>query len=218
MITEPRTMQDDALIMVHVRNDFYRRKYYFVLGIYLLSIVMNLGLLAIIIFLFTHPTHPIYFATDKVGRLIKDVPVTEPNMSTQEATAWAIEAVQAAYSYNYVNYRAQLQNAQKYFTEYGWRNYMDGLQASDNLLALTQRKYVIMAKVVNPPKVMAEGILSGAYAWKFQMPLLVTYLPPPYDGKGQFSNALMLTVVVQRQSLLQSYKGLGVLQMIATFA
>ena len=126
--------------------------------------------------------------------------------------------MQTAYSYDFVNYRAELQNAQKYFASYGWQNYMKALSASNNFLALTTRKYVVIAKVVAAPKLLVQGLLSGAYAWKFEMPVLVTYMYPPFTAESQFQNPLIVTVIVQRQDLLQSYQGLGVLQLIANIA
>lgn len=207
----------NALVMVHLRNEFYKTKYYLVLGVYILSLVVIVVLGSILFFLLKNPTHPFYYAADSVGRLIKEVPVQFPNMSTDEVAAWAVEAVEAAYSYDFVNYRAELQEAQKYFTDYGWRKYIESLTESNNLLALTQRRLVIIAKVVDKPQLIVEGPLSGAYAWKFQMPVLTTNLLPPYDGKlPSFTNPLMVSVIVQRQKLLQSYKGLGILQMIGT--
>lgn len=210
-----KNLHDDALIMVYLRNEFYRGKFHFVLGVYVLSLIVMAFLIGVVIFLVKHPTHPLYFVTDKVGRLILDIPRTSPNATTEDVSSWAIEALEAAYSYDFINYRIELQNAQKYFTDYGWRSYMDGLRASNNLVALTERKFVVLAKVVDKPKLLVEGILGGAYAWKFQMPLLVTYIGPPYDGKNNFSNPLLVTVVVQRQSILTSYKGLGIVQTYA---
>lgn len=209
-----KTLQDDALIMVHLRNDFYKRKFRWVLIVYILSLVMIVFLLGVLNHLVKNSAHPKYFVTDDVGRLIYDVPRKTPGISTDEAASWATEAVETAYTYNFVNFRSQLQMAQKYFTDYGWRNYMDGLRASNNLIALEQKKFVIIAKAVAKPKLLVEGILGSGYAWKFQIPLLVTYMSPPYDGKSQFQNPLLVTVVVQRQSILTSYKGLGVMQMI----
>ena len=136
-------------------------------------------------------------------------------MSNDVVAAWVVEAVEAAYSYNYVNYRAQLQDAQKYFTEYGWRNYMRGLTASNNLLALTERKMIFIAKAVDKPKLINQGLLNNkVYGWKFQVPLLVNFLEMPYD-KPSFSNAYVVSVLVQRQKMLESYKGLAIVQMIA---
>jgi len=175
-------------------------------------------LISVLAFLVRNPTNPLYFAADNVGRLIEVVPVSQPNMSTEQVTAWTIEAVQAAYSYDYVNYRGQLQNAQKYFTSYGWKNYMNALTLSNNLIALQQRKQIVIARVVEKPKLVTQGLLSGAYAWKFEIPVLVTYWQPPFDDKSKYSNALIVSIIVQRQPILQSYKGLGALQIIARLA
>jgi len=185
-----------------------------VLGIYFLSIIVIMILASILYYLIKKPAEPLYFVADKAGRLIQDIPVQVPNMPLDDVIAWTIEAVQSAYSFNVLNYREQLQSAEKYFTDYGWRTYMDGLRAANNLTAVEQRKLIIVAKVVGKPKVLVQGRMSGAYAWKFQIPLLVTYSYPPYDDKSQFQNPLSLTVIVQRQPLLSSDRGLGIVQMI----
>ncbi|HSW69470.1 MAG TPA: DotI/IcmL/TraM family protein [Gammaproteobacteria bacterium] len=210
--------KNDALVMVHLRNEFYRRKYRFVMGIYVLSLIANAILVGMVIYLLRHPTEPLYFAADKIGRLIKTVPLQTTDMTLQDVSNWSVEAVEAAYSYDFVNYRRQLQDAQKYFTGYGWRNYMKALAASNNFKALTQRKFIVIAKVVEPPKLIVQGLLAGSLAWKFQMPVLVTYLMPPFNDTSKFVNPLIVTVTVQRQPILQSYKGLGVLQLIANIA
>ncbi len=213
-MNETENITDDALVLTQLRNQFYKKKYHLVLGIYLLCLIAIVILISLLVFLAKNPTRPLYFLTDSVGRLVYEIPVTDSGMTTDIVTAWTVEAVETAYSYNYMNYRAQLQDAQKYFTEYGWRNYMAGLTASNNLLALTERRMIFAAKVVDKPKLINEGILGGVYAWKFQMPLLVNFLEAPYD-KPSFSNAYLVTVVVRRQNLLHSYKGLAIVQMIA---
>ncbi len=218
MNAEGKTALDDALVLVHLRNEFYRKKFRFVLGVYVLSLIANIVLIFTIHYLIKHPTEPLYFPADAVGRLLPAIPSSEPNMSNQDVINWTIEAVESAYSYDFNNYHGQFQNAQKYFTDYGWRTYMDALRASNNLIALTQRKFVVIAKVVAPPKLLNQGILAGAMSWKFEMPVLVTYLMPPFTDKNKFTNPLIITVVVQRQSLLQSYKGLGIIQSIARLA
>src|SRR5579885_692148 len=191
--------ENDALVLVFSRNMFYKRLYHLALAALILCILVIALLASILVYLLRNPTHPLYFAADDVS-------------------AWAVEAVQAAYSYDYINYHAQIQNAQKYFTNYGWQQYMSALTLSNNLLALTTRKQVVIARVISQPTVLKTGILAGKYAWQFQMPLLVTYSEPPYDDKSQFSNALNVTVIVQRQSVLEGYKGLGVVQLVSSIA
>lgn len=205
---------DDVLMMIYQRNAFYKKKYHTALAVYFLSLVMIVILVGMLIFLHRHPPHPLYFVTDDVSRIIQEVPLQSPNMTTQQVSDWAVNAVETAYSYDFVNFRGQLQRAQRYFTDYGWRSYMKGLTASNNLLSLDKYKYVQIAKVVDKPRLVIEGILGGAYAWKFEMPMLVTYMQPPYDEKSKFQNPLLVTVVVQRQKILESYQGLGIVQMI----
>lgn len=219
MNTDTGVIQDDALVLVYTRNNFYRTKCHLALGIFLLSLVANAILIGILVYLVKTPPLPFYFAADEVGKLIQEVPVTQPVMSDEQLSAWVVKAVEQTYSYDFVNYRGQLQSTQKYFTEYGWRNYMKGLDASNNLTALTQRKLVAVAKVIDTPKLLKTGIIGGALAWKYQMHVLVSYLQPPaYDDKTKLLNPLLVTVTVQRQKILQSYQGLGILQFVGEFA
>lgn len=208
----------DALVLIFLRNRFYKRLHFLALCVFLLSILVILLLMSTLVHMFRYPASPLYFAADELGRLIRIVPISTPNMPTEDVVEWVIEGVEAAYSYDYVNYRRQLQAAEKYFTNYGWSGYMRALTLSNNLVALTQRKQAVVAQVIAPPKILTQGLLSGSYAWKMEMPLLVTYSSPPYEQTSQYSNALLVTVIVKRQKILEGYKGLGIVQLIAAFA
>jgi intracellular multiplication protein IcmL len=209
---------NEALALVFSRNTFYKRMHYLTLAAFGLALIVIIFLGSVLTFLLRNPTQPIYFETDNVSRLIKVIPVNTPNMTKEDVIAWTTEAVEAAYSYNFINFRAQLQSAQKYFTNYGWRTYMKELVRSNNLVGIRERKFIGIAKVIDT-KELTEGILSGAYAWKFQMLVYATYLQPPnYDDVTKISNPLVVTSIVQRQPVLQGYKGLGILQMIGDWA
>jgi hypothetical protein len=221
MSAERPDMIADASVMVQLRNQFYKQKYHYAISIFLLCFILIGILISMLVYVVKHPPEPLYFATDEAGRFLLDIPLTQPNMTTDEVRDWVVQAVEAAYSYDYKNYHTQLQNAQRYFVDFGWRSYMQGLKASNNLLALTTRKQVVIAKVLPTPKLIAEGPLGKAktYAWKFEMQVLVTYLvPPAYDDKTRIQNPLIVTVLVERQTLLSSYKGLGIVQLIGSLA
>jgi|GEM_PF-2531831 intracellular multiplication protein IcmL len=205
----------DALVLAISRNAFYRRLHVLLLAAVSLNVAAIFVLTFLLSYLLMNPTRPLYFATDEVSRLINIVPVNLPNMSTQDVTAWTVKAVQDAYSYDYINYHEQLQNAEKYFTRAGWSTYMKALMLSGNMRALTNRKQVVLAQVIETPKVLKEAMLNGSLAWLIEMPLLVIYTMPPYDGSNQFSNALVVRVIVQRQQILEGDNGLGIAQLIA---
>ena len=207
----------DPLIAVLKRNVFYRRQYLLALLAVFLNVAVIILLSWTIYFVLTHPTRASYFATDEVGRLLPMMPLSQPNMSTDKVRSWATQAIEKTYSYDYVNYHSQLQAAQKYFTEYGWDRYIHALTASNNLVALSQRRLITVAKVIGEPQLITEGLLGQAYAWKFSVPVLVTYWKPPYDDQSRFSNPLDVSIVIQRRSILQSYHGLGIVQIISSF-
>lgn len=207
--------QQDALQLILLRSAFYRRMHF--LALFALSLMISVIVILIILLLFIlrNPVSPLYFATDKVGRLIQVVPVTVPNMTTDEVMAWTVNAVEKSFSTNFIQFRDQLQSSQKYFTTYGWSHYMRALNANNNILAIKQLKLIVMAKVLERPKIVIHGILGGAYAWRFQMPVLLTYWLPPYDNTSKRYNTLDVSVIVQRQEVLQSDNGLGIVQIIA---
>lgn len=208
---------DNALKLVFERNAFYRQLHFLVLGAFFLSLCVIGLLIYTIFYLKKNPPHPYYFAADNVSRLLQIIPVNTPNMSTEDVIKWTSKAVIASFSYDYINYHAQLQSAQKYFTPYGWSRYMAALQSSNNMIGLIQRRLVASAQIVEPPKIVAQGILGGAYAWKFEMPILVQYMPADTSDNTNkaFSNALIVTVTVQRQKALDGNSGLGIVQLLA---
>lgn len=210
--------KQSAIYAILARNAFYRRMHFLVMGALFVAIILIGILLSFLLYLLRYPTAPVYFAADPVGRLIDVIPEDRPNMSLDDVKAWTINAIQNSLSYDFINFRAQLQNAQNYFTSYGWQTYMDALTASNNLGALQSRKMVFLANVIDQPKISTKGILWGAYAWRFEMPVLMTYLLPPFDAANTFTNPLTVTVVVQRQPILQSLNGLGIVQIIANIS
>ena len=206
---------NDALVLVLSRNAFYKRLHILVLSALMLNIVVILMLMGTLLYLIKNPTKPLYFAADEIGRLIQITPVNLPNMSQEKVTEWTTNAVQEAFSFDYINYRDQLQRVENYFTSYGWTNFMKALADSGNMRALLERRQVVLAQVIEKPALQGQGYLQGALAWKYKMPLLVIYTMPPYDGSNQFSNSLVVEVTVQRQKILQGDNGLGIIQLVS---
>lgn len=205
---------DNALEYVFARNAFYKRMHFLALSALALMICVIIFLSSVLIYLIRHPTKPLYFATDRVGKLIPIVPENVPNMSTDEVLQWSIRAITQSLSYDFINYRAQFQSSEKFFTAFGWNNYMNAVKAANNIPAVTQRKMIVQAEMAGQPKLTREGILGGAYAWRFQMPMLLIYRLPPYDEKSRYYNPVLVSIIVQRQPVLQSYQGLAIVQLV----
>lgn len=205
-------MAEDALEAITLRNTFYRDGYRKIMLSLLIAVTMVAILALTLAYLVTHPPEPRYFATTVQGRIVPLVPLNQPNTSTSALLQWANTASIAAYTYNFVNYRQELQAASEFFTPDGWRSFLDALKSSRNLEAVIDKKLIVSAVATGAPIVAWEGVLNGQYSWRVQMPMLITYQSPS-NFSQQFVNVNML---ITRISTLNSARGIGIAQFVVT--
>lgn len=205
-------MGDDAsLVIVKHRSDFYRDNYRRVISALLISIVVIAVLVSALVYIVTHPPSPQYFATTIQGRITPLVPLDEPNLPPSAVLQWANQAAIAAYTYNFVNYRAELQAASEFFTPDGWSSFLTALQNSNNLNTVISKKLVVSAVATGAPIVLDQGVIDGVYTWKIQMPLLVSYQSASQLAQQQ----IVVTLIVKRISTLNSARGIGIDSLVA---
>jgi len=204
--------QYDVLTLVLKRNAYYRKIYLFALGAWVLGLIVIIGLAFILTVIVREPRSPIYFPADVAGHLIDEMPLNQPNLTIDATKQWVSDAVEASSTFNFVNYRSQLQNVSRYFTDHGWITFKKALDVEGTIQAVTQRRWIMTAHVSGEVTTVQQGLLNGRYAWKFTMPILVTTWSPPYTPQTRGLTPLKVTVIVQRQPLLQSDQGLGIVQ------
>lgn len=202
----------DVMTLVFKRNAYYRKLYLYALSTCVLGLLAIVGLFFTLIAIVRIPRSPLYFPTNAAGELINEMPLNQPNMPIEQVKAWVTDAVEASSTLNFINYRAQLQHLAGYFTDYGWSTFKRALNNEGTIQAVTTRRWLMTAHVSGEVTVEQQGLLRGHYAWKFSMPLLVTTSGPPYDDHTKGFTPLRVTVIVQRQPLLQSHQGLGIVQ------
>jgi len=203
-------MVDDALTAVTLRNNFYRDGQRKLVLILCLSMLVNLCLASICIYIFTHPPAPKYFATSINGRITPLFPLNEPNQSDSAVLQWANQAAIAAFSYNFVNYHSELQAASGFFTAEGWTQFLNALQQSNNLDAVKAKKLVVSAVATRAPIILQKGMLNGVWAWRVQMPILVTY-----QSASEFSQQNnVVTMLITRVPTLNAPRGIGIAQFV----
>ena len=203
-------MAEDALVAVNLRNKFYRDGQRKLITLTIISALTNAALVAIVGYIMTHPPQPKYFATSINGRITPLFALNMPNQSDSAVLQWANQAAIAAFSYNFVNYRSELQASSGFFTAEGWTQFLDALQQSNNLEAVKVKKLIVSAVATRAPIILQKGILEGRYAWRIQMPLLVTY-----QSASEFSQQnSVVTMLVTRVSTLNSPRGIGIAQFV----
>lgn len=203
-------MAEDALTAVVLRNNFYRDGQRKMILVLLVSMIANFLLAAILVYIITHPPAPKYFATSINGRITPLFPLNEPNQSDSAVLQWANQAAIAAFTYNFVNYRSELQASSGFFTADGWDQFLTALQQSNNLDAVKAKKLIVSAVATRAPIILQKGILNERYAWRVQMPILVTY-----QSASEFSQQNnVVTMLITRVSTLNSPRGIGISQFV----
>lgn len=196
-----------ALEQVKARNDFYRDSYRKVMLGLLLAIGVVVVQMIVIGYLATHRPAPTYFATNAEGGLIKLIPLDRPNMSTAAIVQWATDAAVSAYTFDFTDYRRQLTHSQMtYFTPEGWTHFLKALQSTNILNTVIKQKLIVNAAVTQAPIIKASGTVHGRYTWVIQMPMVVTY----QSSETSNSTSLLVTLTIERMSLLDSPRGVGV--------
>lgn len=176
-----------ALELIILRNAFYRDNYRRAVMSFLLLVIVNVVLAGAIVYKIVSPPKPQYFATTADGRMINWHPLSDPAVPDSFVTQWAANAVIQSFSLDFIHWRHQLQKASDNFTNYGWKTFLAALKKSNNLTTLSSLKMVSNATLTGAPKVLKEEIVDGRYAWKIEMPILVTYtngtrsIPMPMD-------------------------------------
>ena len=203
-------MAEDALTAVVLRNNFYRDGQRKIILVLLISMLANFLLASMLAYIILHPPAPKYFATSIHGRITPLFALNEPNQSDSAVLQWANQAAIAAFTYNFVNYRSELQASSGFFTSGGWDQFLTALQESNNLDAVKAKKLIVSAVATRAPIILQKGLLNGIFSWRVQMPILVTY-----QSASEFTQQNnVVTMLITRVSTLNSPRGIGISQFV----
>ncbi len=200
----------DALQQVVLRNSFYKDNFRRMVFVLLFSVVLNIMLTMSFLFVSMHRPKPYFFASTPSGSLVRLAPLTSPVMNDAQVTSWLAQVVPAVYALDFVNYRRELESVQKYFTPFGWNNFLQAFNGQ--LKNIVDNQYVTSAVVTAPPVIIATAVIRGDYTWKLQVPVMVTYT----HGSTQTTQNFIWTVILQRMNNNVSEQLLGITQIIET--
>ncbi len=210
--TEKNASPYTVLAAISERNMFYRDSYRKVLLSLILSIFSIILLIGAIIYIVINPPKPRYFATYANGSLAQMVPLDQPNMSVSALLQWVSTAVISVNTFDFVNYRDQLQKASEYFTSDGWQAYLSALQGSRNLDAVIQKKLTVTAVATGAPVIVKAWLENGVVTWQIQLPVLITY----QSASNFVPQNNIIILKVKRISTLLNPSGIGIEDYVAT--
>lgn len=199
-----------TLQAIKLRNDFYRDNFRRVVFILLLSVILNIVLIAVLFFISAKPSKVVYFASDNQGKLIKMQPLSQPVLSETALQSWVSRNVPKIYSLDYVHYRTQLNDIRQYFTAFGWNNFKRTFQPI--LSKILSEQYVVSAAITDVPYISAHAKLNGIYSWRVQVPIKVTFR----KGNTATTSNDIMQLVVQRVNNATSDQLVGISQIVQT--
>lgn len=196
---------------VVMRNSFYRDGYRFWMKLSFaqaIAIVLLLASLAITIAV-SRPQDR-FFATTADGRLIRMMPLNEPNMNDAALISWAARAASDVMTFGFHDYQRRLQESSAYFTRRGWQTFSEALEKSRLMETVEKAQQVVTAVPQKAPTIIQQGLTNGIYRWVVELPLVVTY----QSGTAQQSDILNVQLVIVRTSTLDSPSGVGIQQWV----
>lgn len=200
-----------GLEMVLMRNNFYQKNYrrMVTFSLFLTLILLGLGGFNFYQY-YTRPT-PKFFATTEDGKLLQLDPLTSPNKTINELFSWAKDAAISSFTYDFVNYRKELQDAKLFYTPAGHAQLLKAIQESRNLEAVKAKKMTTTARVMsNKPTIIAQGVskTTNRYSWKIQFPMRVWYTNN--NPQDQIVQDVMVTMLISRVPVWDSSMGIGI--------
>lgn len=161
-----------------------------------------------------------YILTTDTGEVLPLAPLDKPNHDDEFIAKWTLDAITRLYSFDYVNYRQQLQDARRNLTTYGWNSFEKALEESGNFKAILQNRYAVTAVPTGPATVIKSAVHTGfmRHAWRVEFPILLTYQSGRNgdDGRPLIANQnLRLSIVVIRQPEYIQKDGLGIRSILA---
>jgi len=168
------------------------RDHLYVMFISLMVLVFVLVIIAGIVCYKALHRPPTYYAVQASGQKLLLVPSTEPDLLPDTILQWAEKAATLAYTFDFVNYNNQIAAAKPYFTDAGWNDYLGAVKTLID--TIVKKQLFVNGVVSGAPVISNQGELSGlGYAWRVQIPFLVTYSTSGTTFKKNFY--IVMTIV-----------------------
>lgn len=171
----------------------------------IISIFVLLGMGSLVFFQMYNRPLPPYYAIQPNGQKMLLEPNLSPSLIAPTIIRFAGKATTLAYTFDFVNYNSQISQARSYFTDKGWEDFNASI--SSTIGSIVQRQLVVTGVISGTPVIANEGPLPGAdYAWRVQIPFLVTYQSANQTTKSN----TMVTVTIVRVPTAQNPQGIGI--------
>lgn len=157
-------------------------------------------------------TPPQYIQLTEDGRIFPLTPLSQSNVNDGDMIRFAADTVKWINTYDYRNWRDQLQMQSQRFTEGGWKAYLTLLSSRDTITSVQNRRMVVTATLTGPAQIEKQGAVkesNNRYTWIVKVPVSVRYLPSDSSGQILLQEGVV-TLYVVRVPLATNQRGYAV--------
>ena len=171
----------DPGLRVVLRNQGVYSLYKKIIAMFWASVGLAIFSVFVASFFIFQKTPPEYAQASMDGKLIQSIPLSQPNMDEAGVFNLARKAITAVNRYDYINYKTQIPEAEKYFTPVGWGNYLKQLKDRGTLKSVEEQRDIVSVEFTGPatliksqPFEIAKGNVQ--YVWVVDQPVQVNYI------------------------------------------
>jgi len=139
---------------------------------------------------------------------VKEVPITLPNahQTFKNLTSWLTDAVSETYTFSFLSYGEQVKKAEQYFTEDGYRSYLNALQINNVEKDILSKRLEVATIPLQTPVLINSGVYGSNEFWRFRVPVLVSI----QGSKEPLITKYMVEVLIIRVPSYINYKGIAI--------
>ena len=138
----------------------------------------------------------------------KIVSLPFPFQSFKNVASWLSDAIKSSYSFDFINFDDQVQKASYYFTDVGYKSYLDSLELNDIKSKILKNRVQVSILPLQQPVYINGGVIGKQEFWKYRVPVMVDY----YNGTKHSIKKMLVEVLVVRVDTNSNIKGLGIAQ------
>lgn len=191
--------------VVALRNRFFYMMYRHATLVFLASLMSAIVSVAFLVFFIRQPVPPQYVPVTEDGRYIPLIPLTERSKTDAEVQRFALSALKKIYQYDYVNYVDQINEGSNYFTQQGWKDYLEAFTASRVLLAVKENSWVVTLQPKGVPVIRDAQLRDGVFAWAVEVDVTLGFV----GRTGSQMNGTV-SMVINRISVIDNPAGIGI--------
>jgi intracellular multiplication protein IcmL len=158
---------------------------------------------------------PQYIPVDEQGLLLPMIPLNKPSLDESGINEFALDALRAVNTFDYINWRNQFPAAEDFFTPKSWENYLAELTSRNTMNAIVERRMIVTPNFMGAPRVVEEGLDGeGVYNWKVEQKVRIDYRAHVIKDGGATDNGNQqygtIVLTIQRVPTPVSARGVAI--------